>query len=65
MKKYKVLKAVEQRSWEIGDIVNMDDVSASKLLEHNIVEAYEGDEPNKHVAITVDPVKLSATANNI
>ncbi len=65
MKKYKVLKAVEQRSWEIGDIVNMDDVSASKLLESNIVEVYEGDEPHKHVAITVDPVKLSATANNI
>lgn len=65
MKNYKVLQNVEQRSWEIGDIVSMDDRSASKLLENNIVENYEGSEPHKHVAITVDSVKLSAVANEI
>lgn len=59
MKKYKALQPFESRKWEIGDIISMDERSASKLLEDGVVEEYFGDEPNKHVAITVDPATLN------
>lgn len=64
MKKYSVLKQFDERKWEVGDIVLTDDRSAQELTEQGFIEMYEGEEPHKHIAITVDPVKLSTINNN-
>lgn len=61
--KYKILKPIEARKWEVGDILQADERSAENLLEQGIVEPYDGEESHKHVAITVDPVKLGTIIN--
>lgn len=64
MNKYKIIKPFPERNWNIGEIVSADATSAEKLLVDGYVEPYTGDEENNHIAITVDPVKLSANNNN-
>lgn len=56
MKKYKVIKDLINRDWKIGDIVLMDEKSATKVSD--FVNEFFGDIPHKHTAITVDSVKL-------
>lgn len=61
--KFKVLKTYPERNWEVGDICSLDEKSVIVLLGQGFVETYNGDEPNKHVAITVDPINLSIKQN--
>lgn len=60
MEKFKVIKAFEERNWNIGDIVQADAFSSKNLIEQGYFEVFTGDEPPKHTVINVDPVKLSA-----
>lgn len=53
--KYQVIKAVESRKWEVGDIVEV----VGNLPENDVLTPYEGNEPNKHVLAVVEPATLS------
>lgn len=58
--KYKILKEYPERNWKIGEIAQIDEKSSVPLLRGGFIEPYNGDEPHKHIAITVDPIGLTS-----
>ena len=61
--KYKVL--TKQPHWEVGDIVQMNDLAANEALKIGAVEPYEGDEPPKHAWFMAEPISLSTKAEEL
>jgi hypothetical protein len=57
--KYKVIKPVEHKNWEVGDIVMV----SGDIEESGILEKYEGTEPHKHTLVVVDTVSLLGKLN--
>ena len=59
MAKYQVTKAVESRKWEVGDIVSV----SGNLTENDVLAPYDGELPNKHVMVVVEPIQLVNKVN--
>lgn len=62
MAKFTILKAVEKWSWLPGEILEMEG-DPSWMIENGYLEPYEGNEPNKHVIVVVDPVSVGLTVH--
>lgn len=58
--KYKILKEVEKYNWIEGEIVEAIGPVADRLVESGTLELYTGEEPNKHLIIEPNPVRLAA-----
>lgn len=59
--KYQILKEVEKYDWKEGEIVEAIGSVADRLVEEGTLELYTGEEPNKHLIIEPNPIKLTGT----
>lgn len=59
--KQRVIKEVEKYNWIEGEIVEAVGAIADRLIEEGITEPYTGEEPNKHLIIEPNPIKLTGT----
>lgn len=62
--KYKIIKIknLPHPSWQIGDIVNLNDLAAAQLGDS--VTPYEGEDQARHTFLKVDPLKIKFKVQN-
>ena len=58
MAKYQVTKKVENKQWEVGDIVEVSGKTSSTFAPRDVLVPYTGDEPHKHILVVVEPITL-------
>lgn len=62
--KYRVLKPVVERGWDVGDVVSIVGKVSTETLENGWLEKVGKDTPNKHVLVVVDAIKLNNKTQN-
>lgn len=60
---YKILKDVPTRGWKAGEVVKIVGKVSRETLENGVLEQCSDDEPNQHMLVVVDPIKLTGLFN--
>lgn len=62
---YRVLKDIESKGWQRGDIVKIAGKVSKETLDSGVLERCDDALPNKHVLIVVEPVAINSKANEL